>query len=542
MQRQRPIVLAGAHDAISAKLVEKTGFDAVWVSSFGLSAAQKSMPDMNVLTMTEVLEVAKNINTAIKIPVIADCDNGYGNAINVMRTAEEFSQAGIAGMSIEDATFPKRCSLYPGRHDLVEMDEFAGRIRAAKAAANKDFVVIARTEALISGLGLEEAMKRANAYTAAGADAILIHSKAKSSTEVLEFAKRWDKKVPLVVVPTMFPAASVDELSGAGFKIIIFANHALRAAVAAMNTQLQILHKEGRAEVLDGNIATLQEVYDLVGVPEFQAIETEYIPAEQDPVSAVILAAGQEEQLLPLTEDKPKALLDIKGKTILERQIHILKSAGINNIAVSLGYRAGAVKLPNLQTFENPNYQSTGIAASLFAATPMLKGRVIVMYGDILFDKTILERLLASPADVSVVVDRAWYDLYRTEGRSPEGADLVVTGEAPVRSHRFLPSEEPADILKIGQKLDKKSVTGEFIGLACFSAEGVAQLKKAYQDGLDKPADAPYHEAPSFRLASLNDLLQELIDRKVAVKAIDTYKGWLEIDTIEDYKRAWAKL
>ncbi len=543
MQGGNPIVLAGAHDAISAKLVEKTGFDAVWVSSFGLSAAQKSMPDMNVLTMTEVLDVAKNINTAIKIPVIADCDNGYGNAINVMRTAEEFSSAGIAGMSIEDATFPKRCSLYPGRHDLVDMDEFAGRIRAAKkAAVSPDFVVIARTEALINGLGLEEAMKRASAYTAAGADAILIHSKSKSSQEVLAFAKQWDGKVPLVVVPTMFPSASVEELAQAGFKIIIFANHALRAAVAAMSAQLKILKKEGRAEVLDGNIATLQEVYDLVGVPEFQAIETEFIPAEQEPATAVILAAGFEEELLPLNEDRPKAMIEIKGRSILERQQNLLRSAGINNIVVAAGYKAEAVNIPNVQVFQNPNYQTTGIAASLFAAAPALKGRVLVLYGDILFDRAILERLLVTPADAAIVVDRAWYDLFRTEGRSPEGADLVIANERPVQSHRFLPSDEPVNILQIGQKLDKKLVTGEFIGLASFSARGIEWLKEAYKDGQAKPQDDTYHEAPSFRKASFCDLLQEMIKREHPVKAVETYKGWLEVDTFEDYKRAWAKL
>ncbi|MCM8811554.1 MAG: isocitrate lyase/phosphoenolpyruvate mutase family protein [Candidatus Omnitrophica bacterium] len=541
LAQNRPIVLAGAHDAISARIVERNGFDAVWVSSFGLSAAQKSMPDMNVLTMTEVLEVAKNINTAVRIPVIADCDNGYGNAINVMRTAEEFSSAGIAGISIEDATFPKRCSLYGGRHDLVSVEEMAGRVRAAKSAATtSDFVVIARTEALIAGLGLQEAMTRADSYTKAGADAILIHSKAKSSQEVLEFAKSWEGRVPLVVVPTMFPSASVEELSQAGFKIIIFANHALRAAVAAMNAQMKILHQEGRAEVLDGNIASLQEVYDLVGVPEFQARESEFIPSEQEAPGAVILAAGFEKQLLPLNEDKPKTLLEIKGRSILERQMHLLHSAGVHQISVCAGYRAETVKIPNIQLFENPHYESTGIAASLFSAEAALKGRLLVMYGDILFDRALLDRLLDSETDVGLVVDRAWYDLYRTEGQSPDGADLVTTEERPVTSHRFLPSPEPLHIRKIGQKLDKRQVTGEFIGLAYFSPLGVQWLKEAYAKGAS--TSGPYYEAPSFRQASLCDLLQAVIDQGHPVKAIETYKGWLEVDTFEDYRRAWAKL
>jgi len=543
LQQSKPIVLAGAHDALSAKLVETSGFDGVWVSSFGLSAAQKSMPDANVLTMTEVLESSKNINLAVKIPVIADCDNGYGNAINVMRTAAEFSGAGIAGISLEDATFPKRCSLYPGRHDLVSTEEMAGRIRAAKSAATTpDFVVIARTEALISGLGLEEARTRANAYMEAGADALLIHSKAKSSQEVLEFAKNWKGSIPLVVVPTMFPAASVEELSQAGFKVIIFANHALRAAVAAMKTQLGILRQEGRAEVLDGNIASLQDIYDLVGVNELQAQEEAFLPASQEPVTAVILAAGFEKELLPLTEDRPKAMLDIKGKTILERQLHILRSAGINDIAVVRGYRAEAINVPNVRFFENPHYQSTGIAASLLSALPAVKGGLLVLYGDILFDKTVLERLLVSRGEINLVIDRAWYDLYRTEKRSPEGADLVITSEHPVASHRFLASEDPTSISKIGQRLDKGSVNGEFIGLAYLSGKGLAWLKEVFKAGASCSADKPFHEAPSFSQASLNDLFQELIDRGHPVRAVETYKGWIEVDTFEDYRRAWAKL
>ena len=541
LQANRPVVLAGAHDAISAKLVERAGFDAVWVSSFGISAAQKSMPDANVLTMTESLEVAKNVNAAVQIPVIADCDNGYGNAINVLRTATEFAAAGIAGISIEDATFPKRCSLYPGRHDLVSLEEMVGRIRAAKSAADPDFVVIARTEALISGLGIEEALRRATAYAQAGADALLIHSKAKSPQEVLAFTQQWKGKTPLVVVPTMFPSASVEELFQAGFRVIIFANQALRAAVAAMREQLKVLRKEGRAEVIDGAIATLQDVYDLVGVKELQAREETFIPSSQGPVRAVILAAGYEEHLLPLIEDRPKTMLEIKGRTILERQVALLRSAGIQDISVVRGYRGEAINLPEIRLYENPEYRSTGIASSLFAAGPSLSGRVLVLYGDILFDRTVLERTLASPAEVALAVDRAWYDLYRTSGKAPEGAELVTTSERPVQSHRFLPSEEPLSVLKIGQKLEKGSCTGEFIGLCCFSPTGVEWLREAHEAGLSS-GDRPFQEAPDFRQASLTDLIQEILDRGHPVKAVEIYKGWLEVDTFEDYRRAWSRL
>src|SRR6266849_5815294 len=158
MRRPGIIKTVGAHDALSAKLIEEVGFDAIWASGFGISASLKCIPDGSFLTMTEQLAVTQNIVEAVAIPVIADCDTG---------------------ICIEDNVFPKRCSFYAGvRRELVSADEHAGKVRAAKSAqSSSDFVVIARTEALIAGWGQEEALRRAEAYAGAGADAVLIHSK-----------------------------------------------------------------------------------------------------------------------------------------------------------------------------------------------------------------------------------------------------------------------------------------------------------------------------------------------------------------------------
>src|SRR4029077_273167 len=163
--RESIALAAGAHDALSAKLAEQAGFDAIWASGFGISAVQ-AVPDANILTLTETLEAVRRIVGAVGVPVIADCDNGYGNAINVMRTTGEFERAGAAGICIEDNEFPKRCSFYAGvRRDLVPAEEHARKVEAATAARHRrDFAVIARTEALIAGLGLEDALRRAHAY------------------------------------------------------------------------------------------------------------------------------------------------------------------------------------------------------------------------------------------------------------------------------------------------------------------------------------------------------------------------------------------
>src|SRR5436189_2205474 len=186
------VLAAGAHDALSAKLAEQAGFDAIWASGFGISAVQ-AVPDANILTLTETLEAVRRIVDAVAIPVVADCDNGYGNAINVMRTAAEFERAGAAGICIEDNEFPKRCSFYAGvRRNLVSPEEHARKVEAAVAARRaRDFVVIPRTEALIVGLGQEEALGRARAYADAGADAVLLHSKAHDFNELHAFAEAW---------------------------------------------------------------------------------------------------------------------------------------------------------------------------------------------------------------------------------------------------------------------------------------------------------------------------------------------------------------
>jgi len=542
--RTRPVVAAGAHDALSAKLIKEAGFDAVWVSSFGVSAAQKCQPDANVLTMTEMLEVAKNVEAAVTIPVIADCDTGYGDAINVMRTAAEFEQTGVAGISLEDNPFPKRCSLYPGaKPDLASIGEMVGRIKAAKTAQRTpDFMVIARTEALIAGLGLEEAERRATAYAQAGADAILVHSKAGSADEVMAFAKRWQRPIPLVVVPTMFPQATVSELHQSGFQLIIFANHALRASIRAMGESLGALRSQGTAIAVTPSIAPLEEVYRLVGLDQLHAREQQFLPQQTSRARAIILAAGFEAQLMPLVEDRPKAMLDIKGKSILERQLDILRTCGITDIAVVRGYKKERMTLPGVRYVENERYRERYILSSLFCARHELEGPIVFLYGDILFDRSVLEKLLASQADINLVVDRAWYDQYRLDRHSPEDTELVLTKEPPITSRRFLPQASPSHILRIGQRVDKEQASGEFIGLGLLSTQGTALATSVYEELCRHDRGQPFQEAPSLSKASIADLIQELIDRGHPVASIDIYKGWLEVDTFEDYRRAWARL
>lgn len=544
MRRPGAVVAVGAHDAMSARLIERAGFDAVWASGFAISAAQFALPDANVITMTECLDVIRPMIRAINIPLIADVDNGYGNAVNVMRTVIEYEAAGVAAISLEDNIFPKRCSFYSGvQRELVSIEEHCGKLRAAKQAQRSaDFMVIARTETLIAGWGMEEALQRAHAYADAGADAILIHSKAPTAAEVNEFARRWSRDVPLVIVPTTYASTPLSAMEETGFKIVIFANHPVRAALTAMKQTLAQLRREGIASQLDSHIASLDEVFDVVGVSELETAEETFLPVGAESVHAIILAAGFEPGLLPLIEDRPKALLDIKGKSILERQIDVLNACNIKDISVVRGYHKDKFTLPNVRYYDNEHYEKNFELASLFCAEPELRGRCLVLYGDILFDRSVLEKLLQSDTDISLVVDRAWYDQHphANHGEAPPKPDLVQLREPPEQGYRFLPSGEATTVAKIGQQQPPEDPHGEFIGMAMFSPTGTDLLRQAYQRVVSSHQGGPFHEASSLEQASLTDMIQELIDHHQEVHAVNIYKGWMEVDTFEDYQRAWA--
>ena len=274
----RALVAVGAHDALTAKLIGGHDFDAAWVSGLGVSTMAHAMPDLNYITMTEALAAAVRIDAATELPVIADCDNGYGGLGNVVRTLVEYERAGISAISIEDNLFPKRNSLLGAetKRELIPVDEQARRLAAAKRAQQtEDFVLIARVESLIAGHGVEDACERADAYVDAGVDAILIHSRDKTLGEIEGFLGSWKGlgKTPLVAVPTLFPSFSSEQLYDRGFNLVILANQPMRAAVGAIEATLAKLAVAGRASDVEDGIVSVNHLFDLVGTKEAIALE-----------------------------------------------------------------------------------------------------------------------------------------------------------------------------------------------------------------------------------------------------------------------------
>ena len=261
----QPIVkVCGAYDAMSAKLVELSGFDAVWAGSFAISAIN-NVPDASILTMTEFFTAASNMANACEIPVIADCDTGYGDATNVRYMVKKYENAGIAGICIEDKTFPKQNSLLEGgNNQLLSEKDFAAKILAAnEAKQNKAFTIIARIEALISGIGIEQALKRAYAYEKAGADLILIHSKKITPEEIFEFSDSWKGSAPLVVIPTTYYSVNVDELIEHKIKMVIYANQTLRAAHFALSKLLKQMKNANNMSQLQNQMSSMDDIFKL---------------------------------------------------------------------------------------------------------------------------------------------------------------------------------------------------------------------------------------------------------------------------------------
>jgi phosphoenolpyruvate phosphomutase len=387
---------------------------------------------------------------------------------------------------------------------------------------------------LIAGLGMEEALRRARAYAAAGADAVLVHSKAADFAELRDFASRWDGGVPLVAVPTTYPTVAAEELEAAGFRMAIFANQALRAAIVAMRDALGEIRRSGKAVSVEDRIAPLDDVYALVGVPELKANEQRFLFAGDKPPRAVILAAGFDPQLLPLIEDRPKTMLDVKGRTILERQVAALNGAGITDITVVRGYKKEHVKARGVRFVDNDRYRETGELYSLFRAEEALGGPFLFLYGDIIFEAGILEKLLRAAADVAVVVDRAFHDAHKAGIPLPPGPlDLVVT-ETPPNGRRFVAPESGSRVVRIGPEVGADEAHGEFIGMAAFSARGAALLRTVH-------AELAAARAEGIDKATVPQVLQALIDRGQPITAVDIHKGWMEIDSFDDYRRAWME-
>ena len=515
--------VAGAHDAMGAKLAVQAGVDAIWSSGFEISTAH-AVPDASILTMSEYLAAAEGIADAVSpVPVIADCDTGYGNSNNVIRMVKQFESAGVAAVCIEDKKFPKTNSFVDGKQELASVAEFVGKLLAAKnAQRSAAFAVIARTEALIAGWGVDEAQRRCEEYVRAGADALLIHDKSPTAGGIRALLATWRSPVPVVVVPTTFPAFTIADAESLGIKTVIFANHGIRAAARAVADVWRTIMRDGSSKGVEASIAPLGTLFELQGMPAHTEAERAYDRAGPPPTRAVILHAGDhrdDASLAPLTADVPLAGLDVNGTPLVQRQIALLRQCGVQDITVVGGYRHEVIPSNGARRVFNAQWNTNGEVGSLLAGTADARdARVLVCYGDVLFERPLLERLLSTEADCTIVVDRSGS---QAAGRVVR--DRVAVDDSGATPRRFLSPASPRTVRAIGTAVAAAEANGEFAGALLVSTARWRDLRA---------------RAEKCATGALPDLLADALRAGESVTCLEVTSGWLELRSFADYELA----
>ena len=282
------LLVPGCYDVLSARLFEQLGFEAIWAGGFMASASRLGLADVNLITVSELADFARACSMTTSVPVIVDVDNGFGNAINVMRTVRELESAGVAALVIEDQVTPKRCGLFPGERPIVGVEEMVGKIRAAVDSRIDDgLMIIARTDSFGAGLSIDEAIDRAAQYIDAGADAILPISKVWANLE--GFGKSFRDSgydVPLLSAPTLFGDVTYEQVGDLGYNAQIQPLAATAAALWGMKQAMQVWMTEGApASYLDRSFS-FEEITELIGLSAIAAAEDSYLPAGSSLVGA----------------------------------------------------------------------------------------------------------------------------------------------------------------------------------------------------------------------------------------------------------------
>lgn len=512
-----------AHSGLSARLVEEAGFAGIWASGFSI-AASMALPDRNVASWTEVLQIVDQMVERTTIPILLDGDTGYGDHNNVRRLVEKLEQHGVAGVCIEDKLFPKRNSFLRGtRQPLADVDEFCAKIKAAKdAQRSDDFVMVARVEAFIAGLGLDEAMERAEAYRSAGADAILIHSAKRTADEILQFKAAWGDRLPVVIVPTKYYTTPTEVFAEARISVCIWANHLLRASAAAMQRTAREIFTSRSLLSAESSVASMAEVFRLQGEPALAELEKRYLPEAVDGTRAIILAASRGVELGALTEHEPKAMVAVRNRPLVSWVLDAYRDVGVNDVVVVRGYGKGSFNLAGVEYVDNDDFASTGEVWSLWQAREWLEGQTVISYGDVLFRKHIAQLLIDCDADFVIPVEAQWQESAQA-GRS---TDYVRASGAHARGTYY------AEVLlrEVGPSLGANGgeVHGEWIGLLKVSSRG-AEILRALLEQRSAGAELTKMNMP--------DLLNAVVAAGHAVRVVYTTGHWIDIDGIEDVVR-----
>jgi len=512
-----------AHNGLSARIVEEAGFKGIWASGLALSA-QHAVRDNNELSWTQVVDTLEFMSDATSIPILLDGDTGYGDFNNMRRLVAKLETRGIAGVCIEDKLFPKTNSFIQGeRQPLEDAETFCGKIQAGKEAQkDADFCIVARVEAFIAGWGLDEALRRAEAYRQSGADAILIHSKLSRPDEILQFAKEWANRAPLVIVPTKYYATPTEVFRQHNISLVIWANHLIRSAITAMQATAQQIHDEETLLDVEGQVASVSEIFRLQGADELLEAEKRYAFKARPEVKALILAATRGQGLDQLTMDKPKVMIPVAGKPVLRRLVDKFKSQGINEIIVVAGYRADAIDVKGIEIIVNPRWEETGELASLYQAVDSLADDTVVLYGDLLFRTYILSNLLDWDEPLLTVVDSSPLD--QVKGNTNDLAYCSAADDRAMYQQNVVLQRVSPERNWQGRAPD-----GRWIGLLRIRGEGKLQVLGALET---------LKAQANFEQLGLPDLINQLIADQHPPQVQFISGHWMDINNLDDLQRA----
>ncbi|MCP5368392.1 MAG: phosphoenolpyruvate mutase [Hyphomicrobiales bacterium] len=520
--------LMEAHDGMSARIVEGASFAGIWASGLSISTAL-GVRDNNEASWTQVLEVLEFMSDATTVPILVDGDTGYGNFNNLRRVVRKLCQRDIAGICIEDKLFPKTNSFIGENQPLADMDEFCGKIKAGKdSQTDPDFQIVARVEALIAGWGLDEALRRAEAYHGAGADAVLIHSKRADADEVLAFKRAWGDRGPVVLVPTKYYATPTQVFRDAGISTVIWANHNMRAAITAMQEVCSQIRRDESLAGVEERIVSVGDVFAFSGNDELAEAERRYLPKTGQGTRAVLIAASRGADLGELTAERPKCMIEVRGRPLLARLVDTLRDEGVRDITVVRGYCKDKINLPSIHTVDNDLFAHTGEAASLSCALDRIQGDCVIAYGDILFRHHILDQLLDAAGDIVVTVDALWRQ--RTADQPARVRDLVVCSR-PFDPDLWAddPDDGPARLVRLANDIGADEAHGEWMGLAKVSDAGARLVR---EELAAMAADG------TLQQASLLDLITRLMDKGQVVDVVYVTGQWLDVDVAADLRDA----
>lgn len=509
--------LMECHNGMSAKVAQEAGFKGLWLSGLSLSASL-GVRDNNELSFTQVTDICRYIDDCTDIPLLVDMDTGYGDFNTARRVAVQMLKAGVAGVCIEDKKFPKTNSfLNKSTDELADPDEHALKIKAVVDETHKydeHFVVVARLEGLIAGIGYEKTFERAEKYCEAGATALLVHSKKSTFDELRGFLHYFREKskypnIPIVIVPTKYYRTPTDEFRKEGVAIAIWANHNMRTCITEMRKCCKSIYETESLVEVESKVISVSDVFKFQNNEELEKAEEKYLPGSK--YEAFILGAtrGSSPSLEELTKDKPKMMIPLGSKPLVQYQIDNFKAVGVSNIKLAVGYKSEYVEdyvLHNVKggsTYYSKDYDVGYEVSSLI---PLHK-KSFISYGDLVYKRTLLHDMLDNTDDCDLVV--AITDKMR------DGYTEYIT-----KNGGFVRSSSD-----IGHEVMVKDAVGYLIGVM------MVNNVELYNEALNH-----FNEVITPRM---KDLINVMISKGARITYVTIpHQSWIDVNDITNYTDA----